>query len=276
MTLKDIQGDVYALGYEKPLENSELFISALNQAVRIIYAEQKYKKTFKIRLRRADEASRKKSFKYSGESLTLPLVGRAYSIRISGMGSAIIDNGETTRTDEFNGDDVLLRGFIKGCGKVTFCGDYSYDVISVVTYSEIFSDKTADIPDGSGILSFDFSNLADFLSFCDVARDELGSAIPYAVLDGTRLSVRASSSLDVYVKYNMAPKKITLDDPYAEIEIPRADEAALTLLSASLLWRDDEPELAEHYYSLYRELRSEGKSAIGSTSAKYELCDGWV
>ncbi len=276
MTLKDLQSDVYALGYERPLEDSELFMSALNQAMRMIYAEQKYKKSSKIRVRRAEEASHSKGFKYTGEPLTLPLVGRAYSIRLCGRGSLSFDNGECIREEEFDGDDVLLRGFIKGRGSVTFLGDYSYDILSLVTYSDIFSNDICDIPDGSGSFSFDFSKNGDFLEFCDVARDALGREIPDVLLEGSRLTAKCKSSRDIYIRYILSPKRITADDPYLEIDISRADESALTFLCASLLWRDDEPELADHYYSLYREMQLASQKPHGSRSAKYELCDGWA
>ncbi|MBQ7387360.1 MAG: hypothetical protein IJW03_04245 [Clostridia bacterium] len=276
MTLKDLQNDVYALGYEKPLEKSELFISALNQAMRIIYSEQKYQKSAKIRVRRAAEASRTPSFKYIGQPLTLPLVGRAYSMRVCGRGSVIINDGAAVREESFDGDGTLLRGFIRGAGTLTFSGDYSYDVCDLVTYSEIFSDSTDDIPDGSGTVSFDFSKFKDFLSFSDVARDERGAEIHEATLEGSYLTVRSNKSRDVYVKYNRAPTRLTLDDPSCEIDIPRSDEASLALLCASLLWRDDEPELSEHYHELYSELKSTRATSGGSKSAKYVLCDRWA
>ena len=275
MTLKDLQSDVYALGYEKPLEKSDAFISAANQAMRVIYAEQKYQKNAKIRVRRTEEASRIPSIKYTGETMTLPLVGRAYSLRALGCGRLVINDGECEREECFDSDEVLIRGFLKGSGTLTLLGDYSYEICDVVTYGELYSDRYEDSPDGSGVICFDFSKKPDFLSFADVARDGMGAEIKDARIEGSCLYVNQSKTRDVYVKYYRAPSKINLDTPTAMIDIPRSDEASLVFLCASLLWRDDEPELADHYLESYKELKSASRGFGHSVSTKYVSCDRW-
>ena len=276
MTLKDLQGDVYALGYEKPLDASEAFAVAANQAMRIIYAERKYEKTAKIRVRRTEEESKIPSINYIGEQLTLPLAGRAYSFRACGCGRVIINDGETVREVSFDSDETLIRGFLRQEGSLTMLGDCSYEICDLTTYREIFSDKTEDIPDGSGYKCFNFSQRKDFLSFADAARDECGKKLGDSRIEDSCLYVKCDTARDVYVKYNRAPRRITLDDLYAEIDIPRQDEASLVLLTASLLWRDDEPELAENYYNTYKNLQSTAKRCEGSSSTKYEICDRWT
>lgn len=276
MTLKDLQSDVYALGYEKPLGMSEAFAVAANQALRVIYAEQKYKKIAKIRVRRTEEASKIPSIHYIGEQLTLPLVGRAYSLRACGCGRLLINDGETVREMSFGSDDMLIRGFLNGEGSLTLLGECSYEICELTTYSEIFSDRICDIPDGSGYICFDFSDRNDFLSFADVARDGYEREIKDAKIDESRLYLKYDTARDVYVKYYRAPKRITSDDLDAVIDIPRADEASLAFLTASLLWRDDEPELSEHYYNTYRELKSNARRCEDSSTTKYEICDRWI
>lgn len=276
MTLKDLQNDVYALGYEKPIEKSDAFVSAANQALRVIYAEQKYQKHTKIRVKRIQEASRVPSIRYIGERLTLPLVGRAYSLRAVGRGKIEVNDGRSTKEISFDSDDTLIRGFLWKYGTLTLLGDFSFELCDVVTYGEIFSDKSEDIPDGSGVECFDFSKRGDFLSFADVARDGNGEEIQGARMEGSCLYIKNTVSRDVYVTYNRAPRKITLDDPLCTVDIPRENEAELIFLCASLLWRDDEPELSDHYYESYRELKKLSCGISGSRSTKYKICDGWT
>lgn len=276
MTLKDLQSDVYALGYENPIEKNDAFVSAANQALRVIYAEKKYQKHAKIRVRRTEEASRVPSIRYIGEQLSLPLVGRAYSLRAVGKGKIAINDGRTTKEISFDSDETLIRGFLFGSGTLTLLGDFSFELCDVVTYGELLSDRTDDIPDGSGMECFDFSSMGDFLSFADVARDGNGEEIPDARMEGSCLYIKNTRARDVYVTYNRAPKKIALDDFSLTVDIPREDEAALIFLCASLLWRDDEPELSEHYYESYRELKNLSRGKGNSQSAKYKICDGWT
>ena len=275
MTLKDLQNDVYALGYERPLEESELFISSLNRALRIIYAEQKYKKTVKIHPRSPKIRSYFPLIKCNSDTVTLPLAGRAYSMRVCGKGSYKIAYGAFEDTQSFDGEDILIRGFIDGEGVLTLFGKYSFRVYELTVYDEIFSDLISDIPDGSGKIKIDFSRYADFLSFAEPPRDSLGALVSDVHFEGSLL-VCDKELFDVSVTYNIAPRTLSFDSAERELDIPRDIEASLSLLCASFLWRDDEPELSEHYFSLYRELTEAAKAPVSSRSEGYKTVDGWA
>lgn len=276
MTLKEIQSDVYALGYEMPTCESDLFISALNRALRIIYAEQKYKKSVRIHVRSPKISHFTPSVRLSGSQLTLPLVGRAYSMRVCGKGDFKISSTTLIREESFDGEEILIRGFIDGNAELTLLTDYSVTVYDLAVYSETFSDRVEDIPDSADLCRVDFSRYGDFASFADVPRDSLGREIRDARIEGSEIFFVTDRSYDAYVSYYRAPMSVSFDDEDNDIDIPRSAEAMLPLLCASFLWRDDEPQLAEHYYSLYRELRRAEESLPTGRVLEYKSTDRWA
>lgn len=275
MTVKDLQNDVYALGFERVTDPDDLFISAANRALRIIYTERKYKNTVAIRAESAAISSHVSKIRYTGSVMTLPLVGRAYSMRVCGMGRFVIKDGESIITENFDTDDKLYRGFLRVGGTLTLEGDYSYTVYDLTTYSEILSDRIDSIPDGSGRISIDFSEYPDFLSFASLPKDARGREIKGANINGSVLSLYPSGT-EVFVTYNKMPRKISADDFSLEIDIPRSAEASLSLMCASFLWREDSPEIADQYFSLARELLSGSEKTPESKIAKYTVTDGWA
>ena len=275
MTLKDLQNDVYALGFERVTDPDDLFISAANRALRIIYTERKYKNTVAIRTESPRISSHVPKIRYTGAVMTLPLVGRAYSMRICGKGRFVIKDGESISSESFDGDDMLYRGFLAEGGTLTLEGDFSYTVYDLTTYAEITSDRVDSIPDGSGRINLDFSAYPDFLSFCSLPKDAYGTEIKSAAINGTVLSL-PSTCTKVFVTYNKMPRKISADDFSLEIDIPRSAESALSLMCASFLWREDSPEIADQYFTLARELLSGFDDTHESKSTKYTVTDGWA
>lgn len=275
MTLKDLQNDVYALGFERVTDPDDLFISAANRALRMIYTECDIKSTVRLHTERAEVSSHIPKIRYRGCAMTLPLAGRAYSLRVSGKGRFVIRSATMVQIESFDTDDTLYRGFIDSTCTLTLDGEYSYTVYDLTTYAQIFSDRIEDIPSDSKSNRYDFSKYPDFLAFCDTVTDECGEQIRNISFEGSVLTVHNPDGRDVSVTYKKQPKRISGDE-YEKIDVPPAAESALSLLCASFLWRDDEPEIAQHYFALGRELMSGVGEAPKSRSVKYKTTDGWA
>ena len=274
MTLKDLQDDVYSLGYESVKHPDDFFINAANRSLRIIFCKNEYKKTVRVHTRYPETSLYAPITHYRTAPVTLPVKGRAYSLRACGKGIITVSDSIGERKHEFDGEDTLIRGFISGDARIRLEGSLPYDVIDLCVYSELLSDRLEDIPDGSGTVKFDFSERADFLSFSGEPRDASGATVSDALINGSVLTVNARSTTDLYVSYLIAPRRIS-DDINAEIDIPPSAESQLSLLCASFLWRDSDASLADHYLELYRELSSP-KSESATKSAEYLIIDGWA
>ena len=274
MTLKDLQDDVYSLGYETVKHPDDFFINAANRALRIIFCNNRYKKTVRIHARYPETSLYAPITHYKADPVTLPVKGRGYSLRVCGKGSFTVSDSLGDRKYDFDSDDTLFRGFIDGDASIRFEGTLPYDVIDLSVYSEVLSDRIDDIPDGSGNICFDFSERADFLSFAGEPHDASGSTVSDAQISGSVLTVNARAIADLYVGYFRAPRKI-YEDMDAEIDIPPSAESQLSLLCASFLWRDSDVTLADHYLELYRELSSQ-KSSPSTKGAEYLIIDGWA
>lgn len=276
MTLQDLQNDVYALGFERVTDPDDLFISAANRALRMIYTECKIKRSVTLRTDSVAVSSHIPRLRYNASAVTLPLVGRAYSMRVSGKGRFVIRDAESVRAESFDADDRLYRGFIASDCTLTLEGDYSYTVYDLTTYSEITSDRIESIPDGSGCVKYDFSEYPDFMAFSQIPKDERGKEVKDASIEGSILTLRHQCGRSVTVTYYRQPKMISADDLYGHIDIPRSAESALPLLCASFLWREDESELAEHYYALAKDMLKGVGEEFTHKSAKYTVLDGWA
>ena len=93
--------------------------------------------------------------------------------------------------------------------------------------------------------------IPDLLFFLDVRRAD-GTVVGDAVVHGHILTVPAGIDGELTVYYHRAPVRLRGDDAQT-VDVPQGCEHLLSLLTASYLWLDDEPERAQYYLSLYRD-----------------------
>ena len=81
---------------------------------------------------------------------------------------------------------------------------------------------------------------------------------------------------EINVKYERAPREITLDDRDTEIDVSKEKLPLLPLLTAAFLWLEDDWDKSQYYLSLYKDtlltVRRAGAREIGS---KYTT-NGWA
>lgn len=279
MTLSELKNEVISLGFDDIIEREDLFITSANRALRTIYNERVITKTVKLFAQGQKPKTRTKEIRHiGGEDVTLPLVGRAYSMRVAGEGIAVIHDGSEEKRIEFSSSSEPIRGFIKTGGRIVFSGEYSYTVYDFLTFSEVFSNDIKDIPDGSNIRVFDISAMfGDFLSFISLPVDKHGKCIPNCTLSDGKLQVESSYRGEISLTYRRLPRVIFADFPDERIDIPEEFSPLLSLLTSSYVWLDDDEEKAKYYRYLYLDMLACLKSSCyDSISTEYINTNGWA
>ncbi len=273
MKLKDLKKEVCALSFITPENANVGFITSVRRALSIIFSDLRISGKKTLTVPKKSICKSEKNILHKGnESLTLPLAGRAYSIKLSGKGWFIIHDGAISRRESFDDDDVSFRGFLTSGGTVEFCGEYAYTVVSLLCFSDISSDRLTDIPlDDENFI--DMSGHPDFFAFSGPPSDGSGKGIRGAVLDGAKILLPNDFCGRVTVHYRKRPKNI-LDDGDETVDLPHGYLPLLAPLCASFLLADDDRELSECYMALYKSMADGMKTS--SANAEYVKTNGWA
>ena len=280
MTLAELKRETLALGFETEFLDANTFIPAVNRSLRNIYNDLSITDTVKLYAEPIVPLTIVDKIRHFGKSTeTYPLIGRAWSFEVSGVGSFIIRDGALTRTVNFNTTGEVLRGFLEVGGDITFTGDYSYTVLCLATFEEVTSGEVCDIPAVSKYREFDLRRLRpDFLSFSSYPRNSEGVEITEARMSNGILSLPLSFEGALSVEYKRSPRLVDLDtEDECELDLTHGAEALLPLLVASYVWLSDDAERAQHYRILYdsgiRTLLSDLRLEI---TAEYVKSNGWA
>ena len=279
MILRELKNEVISLGFDDIIEREDLFITSANRALRDIYTERVITKTVSLFANGDCPAKRIKEIRHvGGTDLTLPLVGRAYSMQVFGEGVIIIRDGADTKTLEFSSESDLIRGFINSGGDITFSGELSYTVRHLAFFEEIFSRRTEDIPAGDTVRIYDIrKTFGDFMSFASLPKDNTGKCIPNCTLSDGKLKIDSSYRGEIVLTYRRLPKKIVSDFPDEEIDIPNEFSHLLPLLTASYVWLDDDEQMAKYYREMYLSMLANCKvSSYEKIDTQYINTNGWA
>lgn len=275
MTVKELMMEVAALGFENEIELNSAFSSAATRAIRHIYTDRAVLATVSvIPASQAPAFHRAKLLHPQGESISLPIDGRAYAFKTSGTGSFTIGGSRSS----FSGPATVFRGFCSAGDILTFSGDFRYTVYDLTVYSERTSEHAADIRLRGEEQSFDLSLITDdFLAFACVPTDKLGKTIKGAHCEGSILYLPESVNTEVRVKYRRAPRPILPYDESEPVDITAEALPLLALLTSAYLWLDDDREKAEYYMQLYRsEMASLRRYVSPTQGGQYDIPNGWA
>lgn len=275
MKLREIKKEVYSLAFIPAEQDDIRFINAVRRALSIIFCELRVtgKKTLLIA---KDNIRSTTGLRHiGGETVALPLAGRAYAIRLSGKGCFTIYDGPMVLSKEFDDNDVSFKGFLRYGGKIEFSGEYGYTVLNLITYPDILSDRIEDIPEPCDSPEINMSNYPDFFSFCAPPTDSRGNEIRGAVTDGAKLILPVGYSGKVNIFYRKRALPLP-DDGDHIVDIPDVYLPLLAPLSASLMLIDDDRDLADCYMELYSRMAEDMKKAQNTENVKYVRTNGWA
>lgn len=248
--------DVAALAFLGEIMDEDIFISSANRALGLIYSERAVTKEAVI----SNEAPRVlfylPNYRHTGGEFTsYSLLGKAYSFKSSGNGYYKITDGYKTETHELYGNMKEHRGFLSSGGEITFFGDFAFSIYHLASFADRKSGdaRDVDIYDGRECLDAK-AKISDFHSFTSLPKNEAGEEIPGASVREGIVYLPRGFFGEIYLTYRCTPPTLSLFSKEEEIDIPKDTEELLPLLTASFMLLDDEPDKAEYYMSLYREM----------------------
>ncbi len=278
MTLRDLSSEVSALGFDGAIAMDGLFLTSLNRALRQIFGE--YSVTGRITLSavRSKPSTRiPRLWHGMGESLSLPLKGRAYSFFTSGTGAFTLRDGSNTVHKSFTGTRVRFSGFLSEGGAITFTGELGYLVTDIVTFDEIFSQNVSDIPDGRGQTCIQIRDkVGDFLSFISPPTDSNGKELSNVRMEDGAIHIKNGYEGELDLVYRRLPRPILTENPDQTIDIPPEYEVLLGPLVASYVYLDSDPEKAELYGKLYRSITEREASLHKELRTSRYVTNGWA
>ena len=254
MTLNDLRDEIAALGFEDSVEINKSLTTAANRALITLFTERPVART--VRITKVCEAPlfHVPKINHSGaHDVTVGLLGRAFSFRVSGKGHFTVSDGIVTSTKEFDAPDARFCGKIRNAGaSITFSGDYLYTVFDFACYSELTGEREKDIPEYSPYTEYDINFMfGDFLSFLEPPREN-GTVINDAVMQNGIIRLPTGKYSEISLTYARMPRRVSEDNPGDEIDVSGECSPLLSLLCASYMWLDDDADKAQYYMSLYR------------------------
>ena len=280
MTFTELKKEVAALGFENRLYQDGRLVIFASRAQKTIFSDRAVTRTIKIYVPPTRAGVKLEGIKHiGGATEVLELIGKAYSIELCGSGTASINDGGAIRTECFDSDRFVIKGFISSGGAtLTLTGEHAFFVTRLVTFPETYSDDAERIPDADGrIINRQAAEMGDFLCFTGLPADKNGALAECICMEDGAVTFPEGTEGEFFLTYRRAPRPINPDSPLEAIDVPKESEHLLTLLTASYLCLECDSEQAELYRSVYeQEMRELNKSTSARISAAYHDVTGWA
>lgn len=281
MKVSELYNQVAQLGFEDSLENDDRFYQAANRALFQVAALRPEVRVFVLKHKPLENKilsdisgpfEKKEQLYFEAKNV------KSYYFEADGKGMCYIEKYNETNGEWEEKGDIPLEskinifksyyGFINSeCTnclvRLRFCGDYLYSVKNVAMYSDIYSDDEEDIPVFNEYTRYDISMMVDdFLALESPPIRYDGGFVKmgkhYDVESGKMLLISNEISGVFQVLYRHKPtrleSKVNADEDNTIIDVDEELANLLPTLIASYVWLEDEPEKAQYYYSLYKEL----------------------
>ncbi len=252
-TLEDLKRQVEWFGRGDVINDRYTLIALANKALHELYLTIPVTKTVRLNVRgHKPTVYYEELVSKSGKTMILPLVGKAYSMRVMGKGNYTITDGSNVSAVQFDTENEtkLVRGFIGTGGTIKFWGSFNFIIYDFSLYDEIFSQKVESIPDGAPIAVYDIrAKYGDFLSFLSPPTDRFGKVINDCRLQDGRLEINSGYSGEILITYRRLPTEIIglYEEQDAEEVVDISNEYSHLLIY--LIWY--------HYWHLNDEVKAQ-------------------
>lgn len=265
---------------EKPITLDEIVLYATRRALRRLYSRREIIRTIRLCATGQQPAVYYKDIHCAnGTTITLPLKGRAYSMRIYGEGIYQINDGTSQKIVHFNTgmEAQLVRGFIRNGGTIVFHGGTAFMVLDFSLYNEIYSTMGDFSPYCDSRVKFDIREIfGDFMSFIRPPTDGYGNVIEGALLYDGKLDIPSTFRGEVLLTYRTLPPTVT-EDMDAVIAIPEEYSHLIPILAASYVWMEVDSEVASYYKRLFDDMLEESSAnSYRQMDYTYGKGNGWI
>ena len=291
MTGIELRDTLSALGCPDAIFETDLFTSVVNFALRRIYNDLEFFSIGSFYAHGITPVSRRNIHHAPGEELTVPVVGKAISMRVSGPFAKIyIATGPSNFSYSIDGYSYVIKELTpSNMAVISLCGDTDYTVYDLCVFDRVFSPRRDEIPDGTDLTSYNIlKNHQNFISFAGLPTDAAGNIIEGAMVEGETVSVPADFCGEVYFKYRRRPIAFKTLDEDSQIDLPSNCAELLTLASLAYLYLNIDEDRAQVYDESYRQMMSSlprcesfiwqppsPPEAAPVLTAEYKILDGW-
>ena len=255
MTLNDLKNELSVLGFEREISIDKSLVFSARRALSTIYTERGVYNTLSIEHAPIMPTLICKSFVYTpNQTKAFKIKGKAVTFYVSGTGAFSITENDVKKDYTFSSHLHLWRLFIKDEATLAFYGEYSFKVIGLAVFDNVYSDSEDDLFAYGEAYEYDLSRLCDdFHSFASLPTNEYGREISGASMRSPILTIPWNYQGRINITYKSAAPHISEDTPNETIPIPKEIEHLVPLLTAAYYWVDDAPDKAEYYLSLYKD-----------------------
>ena len=285
MILEDLIKEVEIHGGGDVIDDNYTITSLINRALRELYISVPVTKSVRFNIiGHKPVACFKEIVCKSGQSITIPLDGKAYSMRVMGSGNYMImqDDRPLSASQFDTGNETrLVRGFLTGKGSIEFWGSFTFHVYDLSIFDEVYSPEVDSIPDGSPIATYDIRAMYnDFHAFVSPPTDRFGKAIKGCRLYDGRLEVSSDFSGEVLLTYRRRPSPVSYYedniDPAEEVDVNEEYITPLVYLIWYLYWYNTDENKAKIYKDRYESLLATVKSSQLNLDNNYLNENGWA
>lgn len=267
MTLNDIKNEVSSLLFESDREIDNIFIHAVNRALRMAYSERCVIDTLNIiKGCQSVYLYRKNIHGGGGENIEYTLPRGTFSLYISGSGAVKVEAGQRLLHYPFTSECYGLCQYIDEDFTLTVTSDFPFTIHSIFhTESNIKKDEA---PNSLGEREYRLHDIrGDFGGPVGVARDEYNRWIKSSRIMSGVLYVPYNYTGQISLDYKVIPPTVSLDFKDEELDIRAELTHLIPWLTAAFLSLDDDEARASQYFSLYRSgmsaLISGGRDDVG-------------
>lgn len=283
MTIEDLKNQILLFGDVDMVTSREQILNAANLALKSLYIRIPVLKTVTLSLQGS-----KPTLYYerlvcrSGESITLPLQGKAFSARVFGQGNYYISDGGNVEVIQFNSEEepLMIRRFISRGGSIKFWSSFTFTIYDFAVFDDIFSAYTEGIPTATKTVTIDMrERYEDFLAFVGPPKDSRGNILDLCSIQGSNMELSSSYAGEISITYRRLPTAIVgtneADDANEMIDIQSHLIHAFLMLTLYYFWLNTDGDKASLYKSQYESLLDANIDGIFTYSNKYVDVNGW-
>lgn len=312
MNLIELREQTSALIFEKDIENDNFFLQSVNRA--IIRARINFPKYGIFTISQYPLKSILESEGKIFSSRDIPEFefenGRCFSFESFGKGRAIISWFNTDTVKKCYEDIVVIdfddmsgfrnhKDFIKRLGvfknghfKLRFESNYEFKIHNIAIYDRVISSEKQEIPEYCANLTYDLGKLTKEYGsergvncirnvFSGLKKPPIlvvnneEKPFRYRLVENI-MYIPKKYEGEIIFEYIKSPNSVGIGSkPSEEIDVPNDIASAICYLVASNLLFEEEPEKANYYLSLYKEIEEQKLQNPTSENIYFESKNNW-